>query len=31
MVGDKRYLKDPAFRAKVTAGFEKLYGTGVVP
>ena len=31
MVGDKRYLEDPAFRAKVTAGFEKLYGTGVVP
>lgn len=27
MVGDPRYLTDPAFRAKVTAGFEKLYGS----
>jgi len=31
MVGDKRYLEDPAFRAKVTAGFEKLYGTQSIP
>jgi hypothetical protein len=31
MVGDPRYVSDAAFRAKVTAGFEKLYGTGAVP
>jgi hypothetical protein len=27
MVADPRYLSDPSFHAKVTAGFEKLYGT----
>lgn len=30
MIGDPRYVSDPAFRAKVTRGFEKLYGTGPV-
>jgi len=32
MVGDPKYLSDPSYRAKVTAGFEKLYGTsGAIP
>lgn len=26
MIADPRYQTDPSFRAKVTAGFEKLYG-----